>query len=309
MNFASVINEIIVLILLILLGFFCSKIRLFDQQYSHLMSMMVIKITFPLLIIVSMNRKFSDELLHNSIALIGMSIVIYLIILLLIEVWGKMTKKPHEQSGVLKWIVIFGNCAFMGFPVINAVYGSVGVFYAAVFNMFYTFLMFSYGVAILQKGVSKTAWKSLLNPGLIATVIGFILFVCRISLPYVVLRPMQMIGDMTIPLALIITGISLAQMSLKDLIRPMDIWVTSLIRLIAFPAIILLILSMFHVNQYLIAIPAIIMGTPTALTAGAFALNYGCDDQLASKGVVLSNLLSVITMPALVWTVMMVLSI
>jgi len=264
-------------------------------------------ISFPMLIIVSMNRKYSHDLLYNCLALIGISVVIYSILLLLAEVWGKKTKKPHEQSGVLKWIVIFGNCSFMGFPIINAIYGNIGVFYAAVFNIFYIFLMFSYGIVILQKGALGSVMKGLLNPGLIATVIGFTLFIFKISLPSVILRPMQMIGDTTIPLALIITGISLAQIPLRELIRPIDIWITAFIRLIALPVATLLILLPFHFNQYLITIPTILIGTPTALTAGVFALNYGCDDQLASKGVVLSNFLAILSMPALVWVVMLVL--
>ena len=307
MNFVNILYEIIALIALILLGYFCFKIKLFNSQSSQVMSTLILHISFPALIIVSMNRAYSNDLLHNSLALIGISIVIYLILLLLAEVWGRKTKRPHEQSSVLKWIVIFGNCSFMGFPIINAIYGGIGVFYAAVFNMFYIFLMFSYGIAILQKGASKSLMKSLLNPGLIATVIGFTLFILKISLPYVILRPMQMIGDTTIPLALITTGISLAQIPLRELVRPVDIWIAALIRLIILPAAVLLALTPFHLNQFLIAIPTILIGTPVALTAGGFALNYGCDDQLASKGVVLSNFLAIVSMPAVVWAVMLVL--
>ncbi len=309
MNFINILYEIFALIALILLGYFCFKVKLFKPQSSQVISTLILYISFPMLIIGSMNRAYSNDLLHNSLALIGISIVIYLILLLFTEIWGRKTKKPHEQSSVLKWIVVFGNCSFMGFPIINAIYGGIGVFYAAMFNMFYIFLMFSYGIAILQKGALKSVLKSLLNPGLIATVIGFTLFVFKISLPYVLLRPVQMIGDTTIPLALITTGISLAQIPLRELVRPVDIWVTSFIRLIFLPAAVLLILLPFHFNQYLIAIPTILIGTPTALTAGVFALNYGCDDQLASKGVVLSNFLAIITMPVLVWVVMIVLNI
>lgn len=309
MNFINVINEIIALVLLILLGFICYKIKFFNQQSSQMISGLVIKVTLPLLIIVSMNQTFTNELMYNTISLIGISCVTYLIIILLAEIWSRKTKKPHEQSAVLKWLVIFGNCSFMGYPIINALYGSIGVFYAAVFNMIYIFLMFSYGVAILQKGYMKTSWKSLINPGMIATLIGFALFAFKITLPHILLKPMQMASDMTIPLALILTGISLAQIPLRELVRPVDIWITSFIRLIIFPVIILLILPPFQLNQYLIAVPTILMGTPAALTAGAFALNYGLDDQLASKGVVLSNFLSIITLPALVWIVMHVLNV
>ena len=306
MNYINIINEIIALIFLMLLGFVCYKIKLFNQQSSQMMSALVIKITFPLLIIVSMNREFTKELMHNSLALMGISVVAYAVILILTEWWGRKTNKPHEKSAVLKWIFVFGNCSFMGFPVVNAIYGSEGVFYAAVFNMFYIFLMFSYGIAILQKGAPKTVWKSLLNPGLIATIVGFAMFSFHLTLPYVILRPMQMVSEMTIPLALIVTGISLAQIPLRELIRPVDIWIISFLRLIVLPAAVLLILPLFHLNQYLIAIPAILLGTPVALTAGAFAMNYGLDDQLASKAVVLTNFLSVITMPIVVWGVMLV---
>lgn len=307
MNFINILYEIIALVALILLGYFCFKIKLFQPQSSQVISTLILNVSFPILIVVSMNRKYSKDLLQNSLALIGLSVIIYLCLILIAELWGRYTKKSHCQSSVLKWITIFGNCSFMGFPVIYAIYGDLGVFYAAVFNMFYIFLMFSYGIAILQRGTTKPVMISLLNPGLVATIIGFALFISRVSLPYVILRPMQMIGDTTIPLALLATGISLAQIPMKDLIHPIDIWITSFIRLIALPLVVLLILAPFHLNQYLIAIPTILIGTPTALTAGVFALNYGCDDQLASKGVVLSNFLAIITMPAVVWMVMLVL--
>jgi predicted permease len=294
MNFINILYEIIALIALILLGYLCFKIKLFKQQSSQVISTLIMNVSFPMLIVVSMNREYSNDLLQNSLALIGLSVIIYLCLILIAEIWGRNTKKSHCQSSVLKWITIFGNCSFMGFPVVHAIYGDLGVFYAAVFNMFYIFLMFSYGIVILQKGAMKPVMIRLLNPGLIATIIGFVLFISKVSLPYVILRPMQMIGDTTIPLALLTTGISLAQIPLKDLIRPIDIWATTFIRLIVLPAVILLVLLPFHLNQYLVAIPTILIGTPTALTAGVFALNYGCDDQLASKGVVLSNFLAII---------------
>lgn len=306
MNFINILYEIIALIALILLGYFCFKIKLFNPQSSQVISTLILNVSFPALIVVSMNRKYSSDLLQNSLALIGLSIIIYLSLILIAELWGRYTKKAHCQSSVLKWITIFGNCSFMGFPVVHAIYGDLGVFYAAVFNMFYIFLMFSYGIAILQRGAAKSSAIRLLNPGLVATIIGFVLFISKVSLPYVILRPIQMIGDTTIPLALLATGISLAQIPLKELIRPIDIWASAFIRLIGLPLVILLILIPFHFNQYLIAIPTILLGTPTALTAGVFALNYGCDDQLASKGVVLSNFLAIITMPILVWLVMLV---
>lgn len=308
MNLMNILYEIIALIALILLGYFSFKIKLFNPQSSQVISTLILNISFPMLIVVSMNREYSDDLLKNCLALIGLSVVIYLVLILAAELWGRYTKKEHRQSSVLKWITIFGNCSFMGFPVIHAVYGDLGVFYAAVFNMFYTFLMFSYGIAILQKNTKKPILKSMLNPGLIATVLGFAFFVGKVSLPYVILRPMQMIGDTTIPLALLTTGMSLAQIPLKELIRPVDIWITSLIRLLVFPMAVLLVLLPFHLNPYLIVIPTVLIGTPTALTAGVFALNYGCDDQLASKGVVLSNFLSIASLPLVVWLVTLSLS-
>lgn len=303
MSFINILTEIIVLVMIIILGFICNKLKLFNQQFSQIVSGFVIKITLPLLIIVSMSVKYSTEILKNAITLIVISCSTYFVLILVAEVWTKITNKPHSQYAVLKWSVIFGNCSFMGYPIVDALYGGIGVFYASVFNIVYIFLLFSYGVVILKKDIALD-WKSLLNPGLIATIIGFALFLFQITLPHVIMKPMQMVSGMTIPLALLVTGINLAQIPLRELIRPADIWVISLIRLVAFPVIMMLILPLFVLNQYLIAIPVILMGTPVALTAGAFAMNYGCDHQLASKGVVLSNFLSVITLPVVIWAIM-----
>lgn len=308
MNFLNIFIEIGTLFVVMLIGWICGRSNVITANGEDVISSIAIKIAFPALIVTSMMQTFTMELFRNSIALIILSGIIYGLIILALEIWRKLSKKSNSELGTLQLMIIFGNAAFMGFPVVNAVYGSIGVFYAASFNMFYNLLVFSYGVILLKRGNKFSVWKTLMNPGFLATILGFILFLFNVEPPYIILQPLKMIGNITIPLALLLVGSSLSRTKLTDLIRPRDIWMTSFARLLLFPAVLLFSLPLLGLNQYQVAIPVIIMATPVALTAGAFAGVYGGDSVLANKGVILSNLLSILTVPMVIWVLLKVIS-
>jgi predicted permease len=156
---------------------------------------------------------------------------------------------------------------------------------------------------ILGDKNSKIDFKKFINPGLIATIIGFILFLTSFKLPYIIYRPIEWIGDMTIPLALLVVGNSLARIKLKDLINEPLVWIYVLERLIVVPCILLFILKIMGLSNYMLVIPVVIISTPAPLTAGVFASEYGGDILFANKCIVLSNFLAIITVPLIIYFV------
>jgi predicted permease len=302
-DYTEIINSILILTVIIFIGFIVTKLKIITEEGSAVISGIIMKVSFPLLIVISMQKSFTPELFKNSMGLILLSLAIYAVLIVIVTIFGKKSSLPIDKLKILQFLMIFGNVSFMGFPVVSAIYKDVGIFYASCFNLFYNFLMFSYGIMILDRKSAKLDIKKIFNPGLIATIIGFVLFLTSYKLPYIIYRPMEWIGDMTIPLALLVVGSCLARIKLKDLINEPIIWIYTLERLLVFPIILLIILKAIGLTSYLLVIPVVLLATPAPLTAGIFAKTYGGDELLANKSIVLSNFLSIITVPLIIFLI------
>lgn len=300
----EIIVSILVLTVIIFIGFIATKFKVIKDDGASVISTVVMQITYPAIIFISMQKSFSQELFENSIGLIALSIGIYTVLVFLATCVGKLTSIPSNQRKIIQYLIVFGNVAFMGFPVASAIYKDLGIFYASCFNMFYNLLMFTYGIMILLDNKDcKLDLKKLINPGLVATIFGFIFFLTSFKLPYILYRPLEWIGDMTIPLALLVVGNSLAKINFRELINERLVWLYSLERLLVFPCLLFLVLKIAGFTQYMLVIPVVIVATPAPLTAGIFARTYGGDELLANKSVVLSNFLAIITVPFIIFLI------
>jgi hypothetical protein len=302
----EIIQELAVLLVIIGIGVYFGHKGLLDAKCSEQLNRMVIHIAFPALILSSMDKDFTIERLEDSFGLISISWLCFGAVIVFLEIWKRVSKRQERELGLLRFLVIFGNTAFMGYPIIRAIYGEDGVFYASMFNLAHNFVCFSYGLSLLKPGRQIKIRELFCNIGFLATAIGFVIFLIPDTLPYILHRPLSWLGDMTIPICLLIMGAKLGRSRLCELVRPRAIWMTSLIRLVVFPTVLLIVLSAFHLPQRLVVIPTIIFGTPVALTASLFAEEYGNDGEVASRAVVLSNLLAVATLPIWVWVLMRV---
>jgi hypothetical protein len=282
-------------------GYFSSRLGVITSSAADEISKLLMKVTLPALIIVSMNQTFNKELLINSIGILIISICVHVAFIFVAYLWSKWFDLPQEKMSVLRFLIIFGNTTFMGYPIINAVYGELGLFYASSYNFVAILLIFSYGIILLSKRGSGSILKKLLNPGFIAVIVGYILFFMQIEFPYVILSSLQLVGNLTIPLALIIIGNSLVSIPLKELFVDKQLWYVSLLRLIVIPVILLIILKQLGLNNYLVGISVIMSAIPAALFAGVFARTNGCDGNLGDRGAVLTHILSIITIPLIIY--------
>jgi len=301
MNYSQIINSILVMGLIILAGLVISKLNILTEEGAAAINAIIMKLTYPAAILISMQKSFSRELFENSMGLILLSAGIYAVLIAAVTVLGKTSKLPADKLKVMQFMLVFGNVASMGFPLADAVCGDKGIFYASCFNLLYNLLVFSYGIMILDKGVSGVDLKKLVNPGLIATVIGLAFFMTSVHLPYLVYRPLEWLGDMLIPMSLLTVGNSLSRIKFSELLKEPLVWIYSAQRLVVLPCVLMAVLKLTGFSSYLLVIPVIIMATPAPLAGGVFARTYGGDELLANKSIVLSNFLAIITVPAIVF--------
>ncbi len=304
MAFERVLEQSIILFLLIIVGFIARKRDIITDERIKGFSEFVLRITLPLFIIVSMDKEFSKDKIVFSGLILVISIFTYLFKIILSKIFIRYSNVLDIQKGVYRFLIVFSNSGFMGYPIAYAIYGDDGVFYAAMLNITYNVMVWTFGVKLLNSEVEITEGglkELILNPGIFSVFIGLILFLTPLTLPNIISEPMRMIGDMTTPMAMIVVGGILGGTKVGNAFKNKKLILASLIRLLFIPLFILLVLMPFNLPKIVLGITVIIDAMPCAANTAIFARKYGSDYCLASQGVFLSTLMNIVTTPLVLY--------
>jgi predicted permease len=257
---------------------------------------LVINITLPFTIVVSFNQKLSIDLIKNAGIILGISFVIHIGSFFLSEILFK--RYSDDMKSVLRYSTIFSNATFMGYPILEGLYGGIGIFYASIYLLPYRILMWTFGVALFAKTKKQDYFKEiLLNPGILAVIIGLVISATPIEIPLILTKTMKIVGSMTTPLSMIIVGASLADINIKGVFKEGALWYNSLIRLIILPIISLILFRALGVKDIVLAVAVLLTAMPTGAMTAILAGRYGANSNFASKCVFTSTTLSMITIP------------
>lgn len=299
-------SQVIILFLLILIGYIARKTNMVSDKLSFELSSLVVNITLPLFIFTSMNYDFSPDILAKSYKLIIISFIMYLIAFAFAHLYVSVFRFGKWDKAIYEYILIFPNVGYMGYPILNSLYGSIGVFYGAVFNLSFNILVWSYGIHLMRKysGTDekpklKERLKATFNPGMIAVLLGFVMFLTSMKLPETIYKSMKMVGDATTPLSMMVIGFILTGVKLKDIALDFKLYIASFFRLIIIPISFYILLKQF-VSAELLYIPTILFAMPGAVNTAIIAQKYDNNYTLASKLVFVSTLLSIATIPFII---------
>lgn len=295
----NIINQVIILSFIMIVGVYARKKDILSKEASKSFSNFLTNITLPCLLISSFNYTYSQDMISKARIMFVYSIIIHIILIFVSRVLT--FKYPENSKKVLRFATIFSNCGFMGYPVLESLFGKIGIFYGAIFNIPFNIFMFSIGIMIYTgKKDLKTLKEVLVNPAIIATILGLIIFSFSIKLPYPLFTAMSIVGSMTTPLSMIIVGAMLSEIRLKDIFSGTLVYYASFLRLIAVPFLTLGILKLLNADKLLMQIAVIIEAMPAAVLASVLAEKYGADTALASRSVFISTIISMITIPFVV---------
>ena len=207
-------------------------------------------------------------------------------------------------------MTVFSNIGFMGFPVISALYGSGALLYAALFMIPYNVLIYTYGISAMsigkKIGEKKGSWNPgrIFNIGVVACVLTIIIYLTGIRLPEFVEKTVTNLSNLTAPLSMMVIGASLATFDLKKLFLDARLLVFSMIKLLMIPVIGMLIIKQFVSSEMICGVCMVMLATPVGSMTAMLAQQYDGDYEMASKGVALTTILSVATMPLVSMLVM-----
>ena len=206
----------------------------------------------------------------------------------------------HDKNCVYKYGAIYGNVGYMTLPLTEALLGSEGVFYCSAVVMAFNVVCFTHGVFMMDKGSGFNPKNLILNPGVIAMLIGLPFFLFSIPLPQLVTKPVEFIANTQTPVAMIIFGTFLSHTQLKSLFKHKKIFLVAFSKLIALPAVMIAIYKLLGLSGTLLTALAISSCAPSANNTVLFSAKYGKDTGLASQLVAAVSFMSIITMPLII---------
>lgn len=302
MTLSPSLAQTIVLFLLMAIGFAAGKFRVVDESGTKSISRLLVNFILPALIIQSMQRPFSASLRDEALAVLGISFLAYAAAFPLAWILVKALGARGAERGAHAFAAIFSNCAFMGYPVIEALLGKEAIFPASIANIPFQLLAFSVGPYILARtagGSAKLGVSSFITPAAVASVIGFALFMGGVAIPKPVGSALSLLGDTTTPISMVLIGSIVSRMDFRAVIARPRVYATSLYRLILFPLGLYLFLDALGFKGYLISLPVVLAAMPVAANSAILAEAYGGDAETASSLVLVSTLFSILTIPLL----------
>ena len=302
MDLAILINQILILFIIIVLGYILRKREVITEEVASGFSSLLIKITMPVLIIDSILKiELNQEVIKNLaiFTLVGFLSYLFLIILATL-VTGKL-KLQQDTKEIFKFLLIFPNVGYMGIPVVSSIYPAEAVVYTIINNIIYNIYVWTYGIQIFSSDrKSKFEWKKLINQGTIALAVGFFLLITR--LPLGPLRgAITNVGGMTFPISMLVIGSSLINIKNFDFLKDKYLYYQVFFKLFLIPLLGLLILQPLNLPKMIRDISVIMLAMPCGANAVIFAEKYNSDKLFASKAVFLSTLLSLFTIPLIIF--------
>ncbi|MCC3864167.1 AEC family transporter [Terrisporobacter petrolearius] len=302
MDIRVIVNQMLVLFIVMIIGYITNKKNILDVNANKKISSLLLNITAPALILSSVvNRhKAGDPKLVLDIAVLA--IILYAILPFLGIVLAKILKVPKEDENLYQFMTIFSNVGFVGFPVIESIFGSEAVFFAAIINLVFNIFCYSYGIYLISES-NKLSFdiKTLINPGIIVSIIAIIIYITNIEVHLVIKETTSMIGGITTPLAMMLIGSSLGEIPIKEVFLEKRLYPYTFIKQIIMPIIFFLILKPFVTNELILGIIIIVSAMPVATITIMFCNEYEGNINLASKTIFITTLCSVVTIPALVY--------
>ena len=301
-----IISQMIILFLILTLGYFIFKIKLVDDNFTKQLSALVIKVTMPALLLSSVLDITERQPLRDVLTSFGIAVALFFIVMPIVGfLLAKLFRVKRNSTGLYVFMATFSNVGFMGFPVISALAGEVGLFYAAIYNLVFNVAVFTLGVWLVNhdKDGESSGFdiKLLMSPGVIAALLAIALYFMNIKLPVLLCDTIRSVGSITSPSAMLIIGCTLAKMDVKTVFSDWRLYPWILIKQIVIPILLWIPLAMIIKNEILLTVTFILFLMPVANNAVLFANTYNGDEELAARSVFLTTLFSLLTVPICVW--------
>lgn len=302
MELQAIESEMIVLFLAIALGFAARKLHVFNETTDDALTTAVLDITLPCTIIGSVITRTTlpDAATIGYIFLF--SFLAFLLTLAIAIIVPFFFGLDAARRGTYRFMLAFGNVGFIGFPVLNAIYGPEAILYGAIFNIPFNIFVFTVGIIMLSQSDTdantlKLALKGLLSPTLIACFVAMFLALFNVTNTGIFGEAVETVGAMTTPAALLIVGSNLANVPLGTMLTHFRTYIMAAFKLLIIPMCVWLVFRSVITDPLLLGVLVVTSGMPVAINGTLLCKRYGGDLDTMLRGTFITTVLSIVTIP------------
>ncbi len=298
------LKQMVVLFLLMMIGFYLAKRGILDGATSKKISWIVVNVGNPALIV---SGSLGEESIPASslVQVVCIAVLMYAALVVLGQLLPGILGVKGPGKSAYRVMSVFTNIGFMGFPILSAMYGSSALLYGAMFLIPYNLLIYTYGISVIRGGFSYKELGKVLNIGVFACVLTIGIHALKLSagtaMPEFFTQTITLLSNLTAPLSMMVIGASLADLSLKELAGDGKLILYSVLRLVAIPLLFLLVIRQFVADTMMLGVCLVMLATPAGSMTVMLAQQYDGDVKTTSKGVALTTVLSVATLPLVFW--------
>ena len=300
--FSTTLNQIAFLFGFIVIGYILVKLKVLPENSAAVLSKLENTVFIPALVMGTFIENFTIERIGAAWSLLSVSFIIACIAIPFSILVSKLVIKDKYIQNIYTYGLSFSNFGFMGNAVVSSLFPDM-FFEYLIFTLPLWIFIYLWGVPRLliadsgKKQTFKESLKSFVNPMFVAMLIGMVIGLLNIQLPKWSISLIKVSGDCMSPIAMILTGVVVSSISMKETFSNVRIYIVSIIRLIIMPTVFILAASFFKIPEttYICALCSLAM--PLGLNTIVIPSGLGKDTTEAAGMAVISHLLSCITIP------------
>ncbi len=334
-----VISQMIMIFLLIAIGFGLSRSSHLTSESSRDLSWIVLNITNPITILVAAiedEQKVSAMELAVAFALF---IGIYIFLGIVAYLLPIVMRVERDDRYSYRYLSVFSNVGFIGIPFCSAVLGVHSLIYVSICSLVFNLIAYTVGMSAMEKvgmrqngavkrggvdsresltggdagmggdstsgesGARKTmaGLKKVVNSGTVFSILTIVVYIMDIKFPSVIMNTLSYIGRSTTFLSMIVLGVSVASLSVKEIFGKPALYVFTLLRQIVVPVALIFVLKPFVDNTLLLQTAIIMVAMPCANLPLMMAKQYRAKEDTISSGIMLTTFCAILTIPIVTW--------
>lgn len=322
------LQQMIILFLLMMVGFGLKKSKLITTVGEKTLSAVVVNAANPAMVLAASINKENTIQGMELLRTFGLILIVYVILIGLAWVLTRVLRVPVGQRGTYQNMTVFSNIGFMGFPLVSAMFGSEAMLYASLFVIPYNALIYTYAYLMMdrdqadlrkaqtaasdgasagsgsdagdeapEKSSIGATLRKIFNIGVIASILTIIIYLTRIPVPKFIESTVSHLSNLTAPLSMIVIGSSMADMKFKEMFTDVRLLIYSGLKLLLIPIVGVMLIRLTGADPLFVGVCMIMLGTPVGAMTAMLAQTRDSNAELASRGVALTTVLSVITLP------------
>lgn len=279
-------------------GFLANRMGILGGGTDKKISRLLLAITLPSMILGSVCT--GEALPEAGVVLgtLGVAAVFYLLEFAFVLAAPPLLGGTPGQKGVWRYTLAFPNVAFIGYPVVSALFGPEALFYAVILVLPFNLMTFTLGPLMLT-GAKRFSLRQMFSPCVAASILALVLALGRLRPPAMIGEALEFVGGVTVPLSLLFVGSLLAGLPLGRMLASPRLWILTAVRLLALPSVLCFLLRWMGTDPLILGVAVIQMAMPAAVNGSLLCMEYGGDAECMAQITFVSTLASIVTIPIL----------